>query len=214
MGVFAVVACLLVLASHSSLHICCVALHESLSFCLVSSRLVPRRQRQLSSRSSCLFLALCHSWFAAFAPVASWGRPSLWSLLVVVFVTRISSGHQLFPTSHPPHVVCSVRTCTVLVASFLESSHCTPFSGLTFCSPRFSCLLFGVLVILSRMVLSRLSAFSALSRISCLSSCPSCRNVHSGEGSDSNTQSTAVLRVLCLCVFRLTLLVVLLDVSR
>ena len=70
------VACLLILASRSSLHIRCVALHKSLSFCLASSRVVPRRQRQLSSRSSCLFLALCRSWFAAFAPVASWGHPS------------------------------------------------------------------------------------------------------------------------------------------
>jgi len=114
-----VVACLLVLAPRSSLHVRCVALHESQTSCPASSRLVPGRQRRLSSRSSCLFLALCRSWFAAFTPVASWGRPSFVEFprcLVFVacfLVAWILSGHQLFRNSHPSHVVRSVR-CTVL----------------------------------------------------------------------------------------------------
>jgi len=101
-------------------------------------------------------------------------------------VSSLSSFRRVFPcrvdfvgpsvVSQQSSITCRSQ-CSLhcpLVASFLESSHCT-FSGLTFCSPRLSCLLLG-------------------------------------QGSDSNTQSAAVLRALCLCIFGLTLLVVLLHV--
>jgi len=110
-----VVACLLVLASRSSLHVRCVALHESQTLSL--SRVFASRSSSTASAvlafvtsfSRVVSLLVC-----SIAPVASWGRPSFVEFprcLVFVacfLVAWILSGHQLFRNNHPSHVVRSV----------------------------------------------------------------------------------------------------------